>query len=226
MVIFGASGDLTQRMLVPALWHLARERHLPPGFSVIGCSKTPYTHEQFRDKMREDLRKNSQAPAGDDAVLESFCQGLFYIADDFGDSGAYGQLSKLLGQLDRERGTGGNRLFYLATPPSFFPGIILHLGTVGLATPQQPDKTWTRIIIEKPFGRDLESAQKLNRLISGVFKEEQVHRIDHYLGKETVQNLLVFRFANGIFEPIWNRRYIDQVQITVGEELGFFKRFG
>jgi glucose-6-phosphate 1-dehydrogenase len=225
MVIFGASGDLTQRKLIPALYNLARERRLPAGFSVVGCSKTPYTHEQFRHKMREALEKSS-APVADDALLKSFCQGIFYLADDFSDPKAYIGLARLLDELDRERGAAGNRLFYLATPPSFFTTIIQHLGTAALARPQQPGKTWTRLIIEKPFGRDLESARELNRVLGGVFEEDQVHRIDHYLGKETVQNLLVFRFANGIFEPIWNRRYIDHVQITVAEELGIGKRGG
>ncbi len=220
MVIFGASGDLTQRKLIPALYYLARERMLPAGFSVVGCSKTRYTHEQFRQKMREALRKYSQLSSGDDAFLQSFLKGVFYLADDFGDPKAYSQLGKQLDQLDRERGTCGNRLFYLAIPPSFSPVVVQQLGAAGLGKPKEAEKSWTRVIIEKPFGRDLESAEKLNRVVTSVFNEEQVHRIDHYLGKETVQNLLVFRFANGIFEPIWNRRYIDHIQITVAEELG------
>jgi glucose-6-phosphate 1-dehydrogenase len=226
LVILGASGDLTQRKLVPALYYLARERLLPAGFSVVGCARTPYTHEQFRQKMREALTKFSWVSAADDAVLESFSKALFYVGGDFGNAKAYAQLAVLLDQLDRERGTCGNRLFYLATPPSFFPEIIRCLGEAGLAGPKEPRRGWTRIIIEKPFGRDLDSARELNRIVSGVFREEQVHRIDHYLGKETVQNLLVFRFANGIFEPIWNRRYIDHVQITVAEQLGVEERGG
>ena len=226
MVIFGASGDLTQRKLVPALYHLAREGLLAAEFSVIGCSKTPYTHDSFRDKVRKAVTEHLNLREGGDAVLDGFAKGIHYIADDFRDVAAYDQLKSLLDQLDRERGTRGNRLFYLATPPSFFPVIVQHLGTAGLARPKEPGKTWTRIIIEKPFGRDLETARKLNRVVSSVFKEQQVHRIDHYLGKETVQNLLVFRFANGIFEPIWNRRYIDHVQITVAEELGVENRGG
>jgi glucose-6-phosphate 1-dehydrogenase len=226
LVILGASGDLTQRKLVPALYYLARERLLPAGFSVVGCAKTPYTHEQFRQKMRDALKKFSWVSAADDSALESFSKGLFYVAGDFGNAKAYAQLAGLLEQLDRERGTCGNRLFYLATPPSFFPEIIRCLGEGGLADPKEPGKRWTRIIIEKPFGRDLDSARELNRVVSGVFREDQVYRIDHYLGKETVQNLLVFRFANGIFEPIWNRRYIDHVQITVAEQLGVEQRGG
>jgi len=223
LVIFGASGDLTQRKLIPALYYLARERRLAAGFSVVGCARTPQTHDQFRDKMRQALEKSSAA-GRDDALLESFAKGLFYIADDFGDPKAYVQLASLLDRLDRERGTSGNRLFYLATPPSSFPVIIEHLAAAGLSKPKA--RSWTRLIIEKPFGRDLASARQLNGAVSQAFEEEQVYRIDHYLGKETVQNLLVFRFANGIFEPLWNRRYIDHVQITVAEELGVEKRGG
>ncbi len=224
MVIFGASGDLTERKLVPALYYLAREHLLPAGFSVIGCAKTPYSNEQFREKMRQAVTKFLRRLGGDDPFLDSFSQGVFYITDDFGDPAAYSQLGELLDQLDRERGTCGNRLYYLATPPSAFPVIVKHLGAAGLARPKVSEKSWTRMIIEKPFGRDLESARELNRTVTGVFEEEQVYRIDHYLGKETVQNLFVFRFANGIFEPIWNRRYIDHIEITVAEELGIENR--
>ncbi len=224
MVIFGASGDLTERKLVPALYYLARERLLPAGFSVIGCARTAYTSEQFRERMRQGVRKFLNLGEGNDPIIESFSKGLFYIKDNFGDPAAYTQLRTLLDRLDRERGTCGNRLFYLATPPSFFPVIVQHLGTAGLSRPVEPGKTWTRVIIEKPFGRDLESARELNRVVTSVLGEDQVYRIDHYLGKETVQNLLVFRFANGIFEPIWNRRYIDHVQIAVAEDLGVENR--
>ena len=224
MVIFGASGDLTQRKLLPALYYLARERMLPPGFSVIGCARTPSTNEQFRASLRRAVKKYLKLPDGDDPFLDSFSRSVFYITDDFGDAAAYTQLRDLLDKLDREHGAAGNRLFYLATPPSFFPVIIKHLGDAGLARPKDPRQSWTRVIIEKPFGRDLASAQELNRVVTSVFDEEQIYRIDHYLGKETVQNLLVFRFANGVFEPIWNRRYIDHVQITVAEELGVENR--
>ncbi len=224
MVIFGASGDLTERKLVPALYYLARERLLPAGFSVIGCAKTPYTNETFREKLGQAVKKYLKVPTEHDVLLKSFSKSIFYISDDFGAAAAYSQLKEMLDLLDRERGACGNRLFYLATPPSFFPVIVEHLGTVGLARPAQPEKRWTRIIIEKPFGSDLKSARELNLTVISVFDEEQVYRIDHYLGKETVQNLLVFRFANGIFEPVWNRRYIDHVQIAVAEELGVENR--
>lgn len=224
MVIFGASGDLTERKLIPALYYLAREHLLPAGFSVIGCGKTPFTHEQFRDKVRRAVTKYLKLPGGNDAFLESFCKGIFYITDDFGNLAAYRQVGARLEQAERERGTCGNRLYYFATPPSAFPVMVQHLGAADLARPKYPGKTWTRIVIEKPFGRDLESARKLNHNVASVFEEDQVYRIDHYLGKETVQNLLVFRFANGIFEPIWNRRYIDHVQIAVAEEIGVENR--
>ena len=224
MVIFGASGDLTERKLLPALYYLARERLLPGGFSIIGCSRTPYSNDQFREKMRQAIVTHLNLENGNDPILESFCKNVYYLTDNFGDPKAYSQLVDLINRLDQEGKTSGNRLFYLATPPSFFPVIVKHLGTAGLAKAKDPDKTWTRVVLEKPFGRDLESARQLNRTVTRVFHEDQVYRIDHYLGKETVQNLLVFRFANGIFEPIWNRRYIDHVQIAVAETLGVENR--
>jgi glucose-6-phosphate 1-dehydrogenase len=221
MVIFGASGDLTQRKLIPALYYLHRERLLPQGFSVVGCGRTPYDNEKFRGAMADAVRKFSEQPSSvDEASLRSFADSFYYLTDNFSERNAYTRLGDLLRNLDRERGAGGNRLFYLATPPSAFPVTIGHLGSVGLAAPEDPGKSWTRVVIEKPFGHDLESARELTRAVNAAFKEEQVYRIDHYLGKETVQNLLVFRFANGIFEPIWNRRYIDHVEITVAEDLG------
>jgi glucose-6-phosphate 1-dehydrogenase len=224
MVIFGASGDLTERKLVPALYYLSRAGLLPDGFSMIGCAKTPYTDESFRDKMQKAVKKYLDLPDADHEAIRAFTKDVHYISDDFGDAKAYDQLKKLLDELDQQRGTSGNRLFYLATPPSFFPVIVNHLGAVGLAEPKERDKTWTRIVIEKPFGRDLQSARELNQVVTSVFKEDQIYRIDHYLGKETVQNLLVFRFGNGIFETFWNRRYIDHVQIAVAEEIGVENR--
>jgi glucose-6-phosphate 1-dehydrogenase len=224
MVIFGASGDLTERKLIPALHYLAREHLLPAGFSVIGCARTPYSNDQFRDKMRQAVVKYLSLPDAKDPFLESFLKNTFYVTDNFGDVAAYEQLKKLLRKLEAEGKTSGNRLFYLATPPSFFPVIVGHLGTAGLAKPEDCENCWTRLVIEKPFGRDLGSARELNKTVTQVFAEDQVYRIDHYLGKETVQNLMVFRFANGIFEPIWNRRYIDHVQIAVAEELGVENR--
>ncbi len=224
MVIFGASGDLTERKLMPALFYLLRERMLPPGFSVMGCARTHRTDDEFRQMMGEAVRKFLRLNSESEAFVEGFEKGLYYLADDFSNPKAYEQLRTTLDRLDQEKGTAGNRLFYLATPPSFFPVIVKNLGAAGLAKPKEPGKTWTRIVLEKPFGRSLDSARDLNQVVTGVFEEDQVYRIDHYLGKETVQNLLVFRFANGIFEPFWNRRYIDHVQITVAEELGVENR--
>jgi glucose-6-phosphate 1-dehydrogenase len=222
MVIFGASGDLTKRKLIPALFYLSRERMLPAGFSVIGCGRTPATDDSFRDEMGQAIKNYLKLSSESDELLESFSKGIYYVTSDFSTPEAYAQLKIVLDRLDRERGTSGNRLFYLATPPSFFPVIVKHLGAAGLAKPTP--ESWTRIIIEKPFGRDLANARELNRTVTEVFSEEQIYRIDHYLGKETVQNLLVFRYANGIFEPFWNRRYINHVQLSVAEDLGVENR--
>ncbi|MGH9405806.1 MAG: glucose-6-phosphate dehydrogenase [Terriglobia bacterium] len=226
MVIFGASGDLTERKLVPALYYLARAGLLPDGFSVIGCAKTPYNNDTFREKMDQAVRKYLEVPENDHSALDAFTRDVHYLADDFGDLRAYDQLKQLLDKLDKDRGTAGNRLFYLATPPSFFPEIVQHLGNAGLANRGHEGGSWTRIVIEKPFGRDTQSARELNKIVTSAFDEDQVYRIDHYLGKETVQNLLVFRFGNGIFEPFWNRRYIDHVEITVAEDIGVENRGG
>ncbi len=225
MVIFGASGDLAERKIIPALYYLSRQHLLPEEFSVIGCGRTPFTHDQFRDKMQgavADFLKLSPEEKGE--FPQRFGNRLFYLQGNFSEAASCDKLREMLNQVDRERKTAGNRLFYLATPPSFFPVTVEALGNAGLAQPRDPGKKWTRIIIEKPFGTDLSSARELDRIVTRVFREEQVYRIDHYLGKETVQNLLVFRFANGIFEPIWNRRYIDHVQITVAEDLGVEER--
>ncbi len=221
MVIFGASGDLTARKLMPALYNLALNRYLPPGFSVVGASTTPWSDEEFRKNMRQAVDKYSRSLPIDAGVWESFAEGLFYVPMAFEDASGYPKLADRLQQLDRERGTSGNRVFYLATLPQFFPVIVGRLGAAGLARSRH---SWSRAIIEKPFGHDLETARALNRDVHAVFHESQVYRIDHYLGKETVQNVLVFRFGNGIFEPIWNRRYVDHVQIAVAEDLGIERR--
>ncbi|HYA94655.1 MAG TPA: glucose-6-phosphate dehydrogenase [Terriglobales bacterium] len=219
MVIFGASGDLTKRKLLPAVYTLFKERLVPPNFSVVGFSRSEMSDDEFRAKMRDGLEEFS-GPV-DAANWQKFAAGLHYISAHPHRPEEYGKLKNILSDLDRERGTGGNRIFYLAVPPSSFGPIVRNLQSAGLA---ESDKGWARLIIEKPFGHDLESAKALNRELASVFHEEQVYRIDHYLGKETVQNLLVFRFANGIFEPIWNRRYVDHVQITAAETLGVENR--
>jgi glucose-6-phosphate 1-dehydrogenase len=218
IVIFGASGDLTKRKLVPALYRLTQQRLLPAEFAIIGVARTPMTNDEFRAKMKDAVITYSESKQVDDAVWNSFAQGVFYISGDIKDPASYKQVAELLDQVDQTRGTAGNRLFYLSTAPTLYSDAIAQLGAAKLAHPKE--NAWTRIIIEKPFGHDLESARKLNEEVAAVFKEDQVYRIDHYLGKETVQNILVFRFANGIFEPIWNRRYIDHVQLTNAEEVG------
>jgi glucose-6-phosphate 1-dehydrogenase len=218
VVIFGASGDLTKRKLVPALYRLTQEKLLPAEFAIVGFSRTPKSHDQFRADMRKAVETYSASASVDEEVWHSFAQGIFYTAGDINDPAAYKRMSELLEQIDRERGTAGNRVFYLSVAPDLYGEAISQLGEAGLARPG--DGSWARIIIEKPFGSDLESAIKLNQQAASVFDEEQIYRIDHYLGKETVQNLLVFRFANGIFEPVWNRRYIDHVQMTNAESIG------
>jgi glucose-6-phosphate 1-dehydrogenase len=222
VVIFGASGDLTKRKLVPALFSLAQQNLLAPGFSVVGSARTPMTHEEFRTAMRDAIQEFSEEKWTSSAIWDNFAAGLFYSPTDANDPASYGRLKELLDQIDHQRETSGNRLFYLSTPPSLYIGIIENLHRTGLNKSQG----WIRIIVEKPFGRDLETAQALNRAILQSFSENQVYRIDHYLGKETVQNIMVLRFANGIFEPIWNRRYVDHVQITAAESIGVENRGG
>ena len=221
VIIFGASGDLTKRKLMPALYNLSREHLLPTGFSVIGYSRSEMTNQEFRDQMKDAVDKFGELPHPmDEDAWRHFADGLSYLPSQIGVVDHYHRLAEALEQNDRQRGTGGNRLFYLAVPPSSILDIVHGIQAAGLAQ----SKGWTRIIIEKPFGHDLASAQTLNRELKKVFHEEQIYRIDHYLGKETVQNLLVFRFANGIFEPIWNRRYVEHVQITAAETVGIENR--
>ncbi|HEX5734391.1 MAG TPA: glucose-6-phosphate dehydrogenase [Blastocatellia bacterium] len=224
VIIFGASGDLTKRKLLPALYRLTQERLLPAEFAILGFSRSPMSHEEFRGKMKDAIITYSEAKRVDEAVWQSFAQGIYYISGDINDPDCYKRMTELLDQIDRERGTAGNRVFYLSVAPGLYSEAIEQLGAAGLARPKPG--SWTRIIIEKPFGHDLESAKQLNTDVAKVFEEDQVYRIDHYLGKETVQNLLVFRFANGIFEPIWNHRYIDHVQITNAEAIGVEGRGG
>ena len=225
MVIFGASGDLTRRMLLPALYNLAIDGLLPPGFSVIGFARRDWDDDKFRQVALEAVSTFSRRQPIDSAAWESFAQGIFYCRGEFPNPEGYQRLVDMLAKIDRERCTGGNRMFYLASPPSAYPNIVHHLGETGLAN-QDEESGWARIVIEKPFGHDLKSAQNLNTQISSAFQENQVYRIDHFLGKETVQNILVLRFSNGIFEPIWNRRYIDHVQITAAESIGIEGRGG
>ncbi|MFZ0743099.1 MAG: glucose-6-phosphate dehydrogenase [Terracidiphilus sp.] len=215
MVIFGASGDLTKRKLLPALFHLEQNGLLPKQFAIVGVARRPLGGE-FAADMRAGIVDFGGVSA-DDPKLDNFVNNIGYFALNFDDPSHYAVLKAELDRIAKEKGIGGDRLFYLATAPEFFAGIIENLGAQGMATPEQGR---TAVVIEKPFGHDLESARALNHQVNAVFQESQVFRIDHYLGKETVQNILVFRFANGIFEPIWNRNYIDHVQITAAETLG------
>ncbi len=220
LVIFGASGDLTKRKLLPALWSLFQGRILPEPFAVIGVGRSPMTNEQFRSKMRLAVSEFARVQPPSQRVWDRFAQALFYYTGDPADTEMYPKLAEYIRGVEQERGTGGNRLFYCATPPSLYPVIVTKLGEAGLNKPPEGTAAWVRIIIEKPFGRDLNSARALNQVVTSVFHEDQIYRIDHYLGKETVQNILVFRFANTIFEPLWNRNLVDHVQITVSETIG------
>ncbi len=229
VVIFGATGDLTHRKLMPALFTLARLGLVPQELAVVGVARRPKTDGIFRGEMAEAVRAAS-ASAPDRAQWERFARGIFYVQTEFDDQEGYARLRATLERLDKERGIRGNRIYYLATAPEFYAGIVQSLGKHGLVErpPLAGDGRgpWMRVIVEKPFGRDLASAQALNRTLLRVFRESQIYRIDHYLGKETVQNILVFRFANGIFEPLWNQHYIDHVQITVAESGGVDDRAG
>jgi glucose-6-phosphate 1-dehydrogenase len=215
VVIFGASGDLTKRKLLPALFHLEQSALLPAKFSVVGVARRPL-QDEFAKDMREGILQFGGVKEGE-KKLDEFMAKVTYHAMNFDDPEGYGKLKSLLEGIDQKQGTNGNRLFYLATAPEYFADIIEQLGAHGMA---QPEKGKVHTIIEKPFGHDLVSARALNDDVNRVFAEDQIFRIDHYLGKETVQNILVFRFANGIFEPVWNRNYVDHVQITAAEDIG------
>ncbi len=224
VVIFGASGDLTERKLMPALFSLACEGLLPEHFAVIGVARSELDDESFRQKIGAGIEAHSRLTPPECQLWADFSQNIFYHRTNYDDPAGYKALSKLLAKIDKERKVSCNCLFYLSTPPVLYPVIVEQLGKADLA--RQSGPTWRRIIIEKPFGHNLASAVELNNRMHEVFRESQVYRIDHYLGKETVQNLLVFRFANAIFEPLWNRNYIDHVQITVAEEVGLGSRAG
>lgn len=225
LVIFGATGDLTGRKLLPALYNLARDGQLPAHFACVGFARRDKSHDVFRGEMLDDVNKFSRVKPAEPELWGTFREQLFYHRSEFDDDDGYIALNKFLQQLDTQFGTRGNRVFYLSTQPSYFPLIIEKLKQHGLIydVNKVQDK-WTRIIIEKPFGRDLQSALDLQKDITQHLDESQIYRIDHYLGKETVQNLLVFRFSNPIFESVWNNRYIDNVQITVAEEIGIGTR--
>ena len=219
LTIFGASGDLTQRKLLPALYSLAYRHLLPDRFAVLGVARTEMETDEFRERMREAVEDHGR-DRFDEAVWEGLAEGMRYLAADFADERSWEALVECLNELDETRGTRGNRVYYLAVPPSAIETIVTHLGRC------RARDGWTRLIVEKPFGRDLDSARSLNETIRAQFDESEIFRIDHYLGKDTVQNMLVLRFANGIFEPIWNRQFIDHIEITVAESLGIGGRAG
>jgi glucose-6-phosphate 1-dehydrogenase len=225
LAIFGASGDLTQRKLLPALYALAYRHLLPAEFSVVGVARTAMSTEEFRERMRQAVMEHARDPFSED-VWEALAEGIRYVGTDFADEGGEQLVVDCLNELDRTRGTAGNRVYYLAVPPAAIETIVVQMGQ------RRATGGWTRLIVEKPFGYDVASARRLNEVIRSYFDETEIFRIDHYLGKETVQNMLVLRFANGIFEPIWNRQFIDHVQITVAESLGiegrasFYERAG
>ena len=218
VVIFGATGDLTRRKLLPALYRLAQQGLVPSEFAILGTARQPMSDDEFRALMRAAVSEFASDETVDDSAWQSFAKRLFYIGGDLNDPALYEQLKTKLREIDAAYETGGKRIFYLATSPEYFGVVARQLGAAGLARPVEG--AWTRIIVEKPFGSDLESARALNEELAAVFEEKQIFRIDHYLGKETVQNLLVFRFANSIFEPLWNRQYIDHIQITNAETIG------
>lgn len=223
MVVFGASGDLTKRKLIPALCNLASEGLLPKQFAVIGFSSSAMTTEAFRTLLTDEIKQFATTPVKPE-VWDWLVQRIYFLQGEFEDATAFERLRAQLEAVDVEQRTRGNRFFYLAVAPRFFGGIVQQLGAAGLA--KESEGRFARVIVEKPFGKDLDSARQLNRDLSEVLKERQIYRIDHYLGKETVQNIMVFRFGNSIFEPIWNRRYIDHVQITAAETVGVEHRGG
>ena len=219
VVLFGATGDLAHRKVVPALFHLWVGNLLPERFALVCFGRRPFSDQEIRSALRASLDKHARITPVDEERWASFASRITYHQGGFDEPAAYASLSTKLAAIDTASGTDGNRLYYLATPASSFPEIVRGLGAAGLDH-ETADGGWRRIVIEKPFGRDLETAVKLNREVGKVFRESQVYRIDHYLGKETVRNILIFRFGNLIFEPIWHRRYIDHVQITVAESIG------
>jgi glucose-6-phosphate 1-dehydrogenase len=223
IVIFGATGDLTHRKLIPALYNLAADGDLPPAVTIVGFARREKSDDQFRNELENASRKFSRQTVRDD-IWKTFAESIFYHRSEFEDEGGYKTLAKRLDKIDKESGTRGNRLFYLAAAPDQFESILKHLKAAGLN--ETCKGSWARVIVEKPFGTDLPSARELNRIVRNSFTEDQTYRIDHFLGKETAQNILVLRFANAIFAPLWNTHYVDSVQITAAETLGVETRAG
>ena len=225
LTVFGATGDLARRKIFPAIYGLAADGKFPGNCAIIGFSHTDRTSESFRDQISKSLQ-DTIGSRFDEAVWRSVAGRMHYVRGDFSQGVEYGKLAGRLAKLEKEIDSGGNRLFYLATPSSFFPDILQNLHSAGLIHPavEKPGHPWTRLVIEKPFGTSLDSARELNRAAEKFLSENQIFRVDHYLAKETVQNILVFRFANSIFEPVWNRKYIDHIEITAAEDIGIGSR--
>jgi glucose-6-phosphate 1-dehydrogenase len=223
MVVFGGSGDLAHRKIIPALYNLELNRLLPQQFAVVGVSRTPYTDDEYRADMRQALERFSRTRPIQSQVWESFASRLFYITGSTDDPATFGKVGDLLERFDREYGTDSNRLFYMSLIPKLFPGAVEGIGKSGIGG-RGYDRGWSRIVVEKPFGHDLASARQLQELVTEVFPERDVFRIDHYLGKESVQNIIAVRFANGIFEPVWSHHFVDHVQVTVAESIGIEHR--
>jgi glucose-6-phosphate 1-dehydrogenase len=226
LVIFGASGDLTKRKLIPALYNLALEKRLPERFAVVGYARSEMTHETFRDKMRDAVKEFSRTGLKDEDVWQQFASTLYYVRGGYEEADGYQKLKEFVEGFDHGGRVLPARVFYLATPPDLYGSVVERIAAAGLAVKEGGDDSRTRVVIEKPFGTDLQTARELNHRVHEVLDEKQIYRIDHYLGKETVQNIMVFRFANAVFEPIWNRRYVDHVQITAAENVGVENRGG
>jgi glucose-6-phosphate 1-dehydrogenase len=228
LVLFGVTGDLASKKLLPAIYDLANRGLLPPGFSLVGFARRDWADDDFERLTHDAVKAHARTPFRE-TVWQQVAEGVRFVPGEFADDEAFDRLAECLAQLDIDRGTGGNYAFYLSVPPKAFPEVVAQLKRSGLSTPPEGPvgrQPWRRVVIEKPFGHDLASAQELNAMLSAVFPESSVFRIDHYLGKETVQNILALRFANTLFEPIWNRRYVDHVQITMAEDIGIGGRAG
>jgi glucose-6-phosphate 1-dehydrogenase len=223
VVIFGVTGDLSKRKLMPAIYDLANRGLLPPGFALVGFARRDWADQDFAQEVHDAVREHARTPFRED-VWEQLSQGIRFVAGEFTDDAAFDQLATTLRDLDRVRGTGGNHAFYLSIPPRFFSVVVKQLMRSGLSVSE--GGAWRRVIVEKPFGHDLHSAMELNEVLGEVFPTGSIFRIDHYLGKETVQNLLALRFANSLWEPIWNNHYVDHVQITMAEDIGIGSRAG
>lgn len=224
VVLFGVTGDLSRKKVMPAIYDLAHRGLLPPGFALVGFARREWADEDFAERVHDAVREHARTPFSEE-TWRQLAQGIRFVAGDLADPEAYVKIRSTLEQLDRDRGTEGNHAFYLSIPPGLFPPVLENLKSSGLAQPTTPN-SWRRVVIEKPFGHNVESAEELNRLVDEVFPAGSVFRIDHYLGKETVQNILAVRFANTMFEPLWNSHYVDNVQITMAEDIGIGGRAG